>query len=47
MTLVVSMEKEKAGAVYVRDVASHRLSWLISEGPVLSGRSLDCLFSFP
>lgn len=39
MTLMGNMEKEKlgAGAVYVRDSASHWLTWVISEVPVLSG----------
>lgn len=36
MTLMGNMGK-KLGAVYVRDSASHWLTWVISEAPVLSG----------
>lgn len=37
MALVVNMEKEKSGAVYVRVWASHQLTRLVPEAPVLSG----------
>lgn len=33
--VLVSMEKEKVGDVYVRDLASHWLTWVIDEVPVL------------
>lgn len=34
-TLMVSVEKEKVGDVHVKDLASHRLTWVIAEVPVL------------
>lgn len=37
MPMVGNREKEKRGAVCMRDLASHRLTWVTSEALVLRG----------